>query len=298
MAHQNKILRVLQLIVALQTHLPKSMEELSEIIGSGTRTVYRYFELLEEIGFRIERDNTGRYTIRTNEIMEISQLTKQEFNHVSKLLQTSDRSNPLNQSILKKMAVRSDVQIASITLGNAHISKMIEDIQEAINFEKQIIIKKYHSISSQSISDRIVEPIAIDANYRTITAFEIASGINKTFVIERMQNVEITKTEFKHQDKHLVTEKDVFGFGPRSDQRTFPVHLELSLKAKILLSEEYPKTEEFITKKTKSKNFIFQCHVNDLRPVFRFIKGLNEDIKIISLPEPLQEIVEMEEIDK
>jgi proteasome accessory factor C len=281
MAHQNKILRVLQLIVALQSRLPKTMEQLSEIIGSGTRTVYRYFELLEEIGFRIEKDNNGRYSIKSNKVMELSHFTDQEFKHLSKLLHTADRSNPLNRSILNKMAVRSDVQIATVSIGKAHLSRMVEDIQEAIDNQKQIIIKCYHSISSQSITDRIVEPISIDNNYRTITAFEVSSGINKTFVVERMQNVEITNVSFKHKEQHLIIEKDVFGFGPRADQRTFPVHLELSLKAKILLSEEYPKTEEFITQKPNSKKYVFQCHINDPRPLERFMMGLPDEVKVL-----------------
>ena len=279
MAHQNKILRVLQLIVALQPRLPKTMEELCDIIGSGKRTIYRYFELLEEIGFRIEKDSNNRYAIKTNKIMELRQFTEQEFNHLSKLLYTADRNNTLNDSILNKMAVRSDVEIATVSIGKAHLSRIVEDIQEAIDNQKQIIIKQYHSISSQSITDRVVEPISIDNHYRTITAFEVSSGINKTFVVERMQNVEITTASFKHKDQHLIIEKDVFGFGPRADQRTFPVHLELSLKAKILLSEEYPKTEEFITQKPNSKKYIFQCHINDPRPLERFMMGLPDEIK-------------------
>ena len=279
MPHQNKILRVLQLINCLQSNPPKTKQQLSTIIDAGTRTVYRYFELLEEIGFKIEKDSYKRYYIDNSKIIEPAAFTEQEINYLSSLLHTNSKNNPLSKSLLQKIAVRSDVHVASDLMNKAHISKIIEDIQYAITLKKQIILKKYQSINSQTISDRKVEPISIDNNYRTITAYEVASKKNKTFVVERIKRVEHTPIKFKHEKKHLETEKDAFGFSMRSDARTFPVHLELTLKAKILLTEEYPVTAKFINKRKNQEKYIFKCHINDPRPLERFIFGLPNDIK-------------------
>ena len=287
MIHQHKILRVLQLIVHLQGNPPKTKEQLCEILQSGNRTFYRYIELLESIGFKIAKDSLKRYFITTNNLIELDTLTAQEFKHLSILLQTNDRANPLNKSILDKLAVRSEVHIASQLMGKAHISKLIEDIQHGIDHQKQIVLKKYQSLNSQTISDRLVEPISIDANYRTITALEVASGKNKTYVVERMMGVDVTDYSFAHQDQHLEVEKDVFGFTLRSDLTVFPVHLQLSLKAKVLLVEEYPKTESCIQKQKNSNTYILKCVINDPRPLNRFINGLPGEITELENHKPM-----------
>jgi len=278
MVHQNKILRVLQLILALQASPAKTREQLAELIDSGPRTIYRYFELLEAIGFYIEKDSQKRYYIATNKLIGLAPFTEQEFKHISALLQTSDRSNPINKSIIDKIAVRSDVNIAAHLMGKAHISKLIEDIQYGIDAKKQIILKRYQSINSQTISDRIVEPISIDNNFRTITAYEIASKKNKTFVVERIKNVEVSHLKFKHEKHHLEVEKDVFGFTPSAEFSEIPIHLELSLKAKVLLEEEYPKTLPYITKSKNKGKYILKCNINDPRPLERFVNGLPNEV--------------------
>jgi proteasome accessory factor C len=283
MVHQNKILRVLQLIVALQNNPPKTKQQLSDLLDSGTRTIYRYFELLEAIGFYIEKDYHKRYYIATNKLLNLAPFTEQEYKHMAAVLQTSDRANPLNKSILDKIAVRSDINIAANLMGKAHISKLIEDIQFAIDYKKQVILKRYQSINSQTISDRVIEPISIDNNFRTITAYEIASKKNKTFVVERIKNVEVSHLKFKHEMHHLEVEKDVFGFTPNADFQEIPVHLELSLKAKILMEEEYPKTLPYIKKSKNKGKYIFKCTINDPRPLERFIKGLPDEVTILTI---------------
>jgi proteasome accessory factor C len=281
MIHQHKILRVLQLIVALQSSPPKSKNHLCVLIDSGVRTLYRYFELLQEIGFKIEKDDNKRYFINTNNILEVTTFTEEETNYLAATLMTHGSNPSISKAILKKVAVRSDVLLAAELMGNAHITKIIEDINEAIMTKYQVVLKKYQSINSQTISDRLVEPISIDANYRTITAFEVGTKTNKTFVVERIKEVATTNTKFKHENKHLVVEKDVFGFSLRPDLNVFPIHIELSLKAKILLTEEYPETATYIKKKTNKEKYIFEYAANDPRPIQRFINGLPKEIKLL-----------------
>ncbi|MFM9052718.1 MAG: HTH domain-containing protein, partial [Bacteroidota bacterium] len=63
MHNQHKILRVLQLIALLKARPAKSLRHLSEVLDSTERTVYRYLDLLEAVGFRISRDNGNRVFI-------------------------------------------------------------------------------------------------------------------------------------------------------------------------------------------------------------------------------------------
>lgn len=80
MHNQNKILRVLQLINLLKTKPAKSIRHLAEVINSTQRTIYRYIDLLAELGFHIEKDNSNRFFIEANEKTMILILTLKKFN--------------------------------------------------------------------------------------------------------------------------------------------------------------------------------------------------------------------------
>jgi predicted DNA-binding transcriptional regulator YafY len=60
MYNQNKILRVLQLISLLKKEPSKSIRFLSGILESTDRTVYRYLDLIKELGFELQRDQNNR----------------------------------------------------------------------------------------------------------------------------------------------------------------------------------------------------------------------------------------------
>lgn len=63
MLNQHKILRVLQLISLLQQEPPKSIQHLGSILKNTHRTIYRYLDLLWELGFDLQRDHNNKYFI-------------------------------------------------------------------------------------------------------------------------------------------------------------------------------------------------------------------------------------------
>ncbi|HAH54274.1 MAG TPA: transcriptional regulator, partial [Flavobacterium sp.] len=55
MLNQHKILRVLQLMTLLKKEPSKSIKFLAGMLESTERTVYRYLDLIKELGFDLER---------------------------------------------------------------------------------------------------------------------------------------------------------------------------------------------------------------------------------------------------
>src|SRR5690554_4764835 len=279
MTKLKKLLRLLQLINQLYKSPPKNVDQIGEILEVSSRSVYRFLDLLDLAGFHVKKNEKNQYFIDNMRDIPQMAFSEEETDLINQALSLLSKDNKLIGSIKTKLNVLSPNTITAAHINSAKNGLIVELLNEAIIAEKQIILKKYQSINSQSISDRTVEPICIDGNYRTLTAYEINSKTNKTFVIERIDNVEITCTSFKQQEQHIQIEKDAFGFGTRSELRTFTAHLELTLKAKILLTEEYPETAQFVKKKRNTDNYIFKCIVNDMRPVHRFINGLPDEIK-------------------
>ena len=67
MLNQHKILRVLQLISLLKKEPSKSIKFIAGILESTDRTVYRYLDLVKELGFDLQRDSHNRFYIVSNE---------------------------------------------------------------------------------------------------------------------------------------------------------------------------------------------------------------------------------------
>nr|WP_315188650.1 HTH domain-containing protein [uncultured Flavobacterium sp.] len=63
MHNQHKILRVLQLITLLKKEPAKSIRFLSGILDSTDRTVYRYLDLVKELGFELQKDQNNKFKI-------------------------------------------------------------------------------------------------------------------------------------------------------------------------------------------------------------------------------------------
>ena len=157
-------------------------------------------------------------------------------------------------------------------LVNAKNSKVIEKLALAISNQEQVYLKKYQSINSETITDRLIEPFGFTENYTTVMAYEIASAKNKTFHLDRITASEFNNRGFMFEEKHEKQIPDAFGFSFQGEQHE--VELDLSLKAYLLLKDEYPLTIPYIKYNPKSDLYELKIQVNDLKPIQRFMRGM------------------------
>ncbi|MFM9007654.1 MAG: helix-turn-helix transcriptional regulator, partial [Bacteroidota bacterium] len=162
---------------------------------------------------------------------------------------------------------------------SAHLGQIIERLSEAIHNGRQVVLKKYHSVNSNNIGDRRVEPIRFTDNYQGLVAYEPTTGINKLFKIERISGVEVRKTGFRFRDKHRYQAPDVFGFSETG--KRYKVEWRMSLRVAVLLREEYPMTTALVRYDKKSKGYVFSGEVYSLKPVTRFLLGFLDEVSII-----------------
>lgn len=287
MLNQHKLLRVLQLINQLKARPPKSLRHLAKTLETTERTVYRYLDLLEAVGFNIHKDDYRKFSIQDDEnVQQGMSFTQEETVLLKDLIVSAGAKSKLKDSLLKKLYVASDMSILPSHLLKAHLSKTVNALGTAIQEKKQVILKKYHSGNSQDIRDRIVEPIRFTENYQSLTAFEPESGRNKLFNIERISSVELLKKSFAYSSQHKYTPPDVFGYGETGNK--YEVDLILSLKAYNLLQEEFPMAATFVKKDRKTGLYRFAATVNSYKAVSRFTLGLLDEIEVIG-PEEFRE---------
>jgi hypothetical protein len=92
MHNQHKILRVLQLIALLKKSPAKSIKNIASILSNTDRTIYRYLDLIKELGFDLQRDAYNKYFIVCADTGADVGFTKEEAQYLTSLLKTAGKA--------------------------------------------------------------------------------------------------------------------------------------------------------------------------------------------------------------
>jgi predicted DNA-binding transcriptional regulator YafY len=284
MIPQQKILRVFQLIGLLKAG-GRTIEQLGRQIDASPRTVYRYFKLLEELGFAIDQDFHGRYFIHREEGENPEdRFTLEEVSILRQLIQSGATGHPLKGSLLKKLALHSEAKDLPEQFLKLRVAKMFRTLSEAKENKRQVILKSYHSANSQEITDRLVEPFQFGEGFQSVLALDTKDKQCKYFKLERIGDVVLLDKPFKYEKLHQKRNTDIFGITGRKETW---VTLRLSLRAYVLMREEFPLSVPYLEKEedNEGRRYVFHGPVLNYKGVGRFVMGLADEIKIIGPPD-------------
>ena len=230
MHNQNKILRVLQLITLLKKEPAKSIRFLAGILESTDRTVYRYLDLVKELGFELHKDHNNKFQIFGNDEYQPITFSNEEVSLLRDLVLSTGKDSKLKHSLLQKIYLQSELAIQGNQILKANLGRLVEKINYSISEKKRVLLKGYHSINTQSISDRVIEPISFTDNYNSICGFEVETKLNKYYNLERITDVIQLDEPQEFKEFHQLDEMDVFGFSNKNGEK-FIVELSISLRA-------------------------------------------------------------------
>jgi len=180
-----------------------------------------------------------------------------------------------------KLSALYDNDRIAIRFVSKENSSKIKPMMDAIKQKKKIKIHAYQSSGSGNITDRIVEAFDFTPNYIAVWAYENSSAKNKVFKIDRIKKVEILDENWEKEALHEADKLDCFRMSGKDE---IPVQFEMTLRAKNLLTEEFPLSEQFITEKNPNK-YIFKGWVTRYEGIGRFILGLPGEISKVKNPE-------------
>lgn len=265
----------------LSSNVDYTIQELMDRLETSRRSVFRYIDSLKLAGFTMKKKGTSVHKLLTNschkiELSQLIHLSDEEAYLLHNLLGalTSDCQIAIN--LEKKLTALFDATSVTEIIGNKVAGENIMRLRQAIDEKKQVTLVGYESGNTMSISDRLVEPIKFSTNYNDVYAYEVSTGITKVFKISRISQVEVSLTDWQHEDKHVKIETDCFRMAGKED---IPITLKMTLKAKNLLIEEYPLSSKYIS--YDGYTWWFKGNVKDLHGVGRFVIGLADQIKII-----------------
>jgi len=283
---QQRILRVFKLLRLLKQKPYRTIPQLAQILEVDAKTIKRYIDLLEEIGYCIDtkRDTKGCFLFEDMESPIPEQPTvfnEDETAMLKQFIEMSSLEPDLKKQLAYKMYVNSTLSEIPQNLINLHQAKIAAVIRDAIEAEKQIKLLSYYSANSNTTSDRIVEPLTLTTQY--FEAYEPQSKKVKKFKFERVEKIKILDKKRTYKGEGL--QEDIFKM---SGTTQIAVKLKLQAQAYFLLIEEFPAAKPFTS--FHAGEYFFEGFVLDFRGIGRFILGLPGRVEVIE-PVGLREYV-------
>lgn len=279
MAEQRKILRIFKLISLLKGVRRRTPKELADILEISKRTVYRYFVLLEELGFVIDVDFEGAYFIPTDEGEEYKfTFNAEESLLIRQSIKSLSASHNLSEHILKKLHMMSEQAQIGENILNASNGLKIEKLSKAIQDKTQVKLLNYSSLNSNTDSNRLFEPITFTTNYTGVIGVDVqnAPGEARIFNINRIGQVDLLQKQQQFASNIEVQPIDSFGF---KGEALFDVELKLKRKAYSHLIQFYPQTKPLI--KGKTDDYVFAAKVYFSEYLLRFLLSFPDEAQIV-----------------
>jgi len=293
MAEQRKILRIFKLISLLKGVRRRSPKELSDILEISKRTVYRYFNLLEELGFVIDVDFEGAYFIPTDEGDEYQfTFNAEESLLIRQSIKSLSASHNLSEHILKKLHMMSEQAQIGENILNASNGLKIEKLSKAIQDKTQVKLLNYSSLNSNTDTNRLFEPITFTTNYTGVIGVDVQKAPKEAriFNINRIGQVETLEKEQQFASEIEVQPIDSFGF---KGEKLFDVALKLKRKAYSHMIQFYPQTKPLV--KGKTDDYVFSGKAYFSEYLFRFLMAFPDEVVVLNPQELNHELNKFKE---
>lgn len=279
MHNQNRLFKLLKLISSLKSTPPKSVKLLARQFEISERTLYRYLDLLKEAGFEIQKEGVNKVFIPNIDPHFSTVFTGIEIDYLRKNFENLNNTNPVHNSVLLKLQLYNEVEAVSFDLIQAHAAEIIKAIKQALATKMQVVFTSYLSVNSNTVSDRMVEPIAFTADSNYVFGFEVSTQKNKLFALDRIKEVKATAAPYQFEAQHQFDGIDIFNFSNTGS--SYFLDILLNIRAYVLLKKEFPQAIPYITANLETKQFQLQATIYSLTPLVRFIRGLPNNITVI-----------------
>lgn len=277
---QQKMQRLLRLLILLAGNRWYSLNELIEKLGSAERTVYRYLDTFESAGFILER-NKGSYRLQKNSsatstLQNLMHFSEEEVFILYETLELIEGTSSVKEQLIRKLNALYDYNALKKIQQVDDLTK-IQKLSEAIQNKKQVILKNYRSSNSDKIYDRKVEPFDYLPDYRSVWCYEYESKSCKQFKLARIHEIELVNIDWKDEHNHQIHFTDSFRIS--SSKPICKIEAKLSLKAYNLLIEEFPLSYKYV--KEESGWYKLKIPVAGYQGIGRFVMGLPGEIEIL-----------------
>ena len=282
---QPRVERTLRLMRLMSGNAYLTVEQLAKRLDTSTRSIYRYIDTFKTCGFAVEKIDDSIYRLISmpsgyKDLQKLVYFSEEEARVLTYLIESLDETNSLKSSLYRKLCAVCDTKSIKEYSGTSKNAANVQALGNAMKDRKTVILKDYSSSSSGTVRDRVVEPFEFTNNHINVWAYDCEKKDVRLFKIARIGWVDILPIDWQHEDEHDKGYLDAFRMQGKAQTH---VRLEMTLRAKNLLCEEFPLAEPDITE--KDGKYILDTKVSKMEGVGRFVIGLMGDIRVLDSPE-------------
>lgn len=282
---QPRVERTLRLMRYMSGNAYLTVEQLAKRLETSTRSIYRYIDTFKMCGFAVEKIADSMYRLVSmptgyKDLKNLVYFSEEEARVLTNLIESLDETNTLKSNLYQKLCAVCDTKSLQEYSGTGKNAANVQALGNAKADHKKVVLREYASSSSSTVRDRIVEPFEFTNNHIDVWCYDCEKKDVRLFKIARIGWVDILPEEWSNEDKHIKGYLDAFRMQGKTQTH---VRLEMTLRAKNLLCEEFPLAIPDV--KEEDGRFIFDSMVSRMEGVGRFVIGLAKDIKIIDSPE-------------
>lgn len=273
--------RWLDVIRAISGDKILSAPDIAKILGTSLRNAYYVVKALSAYGFFVNHNRLGYNLDATSpffkDINDSVGLNVDQAFYLYRMLIGKDVDNPMAAGIRLKLKrfYHFDVLGGNKKNYGPYTNYML--LQSAMKDHKCVELHNYASSNSLTVRDRLVEPFMFLGEDTDVRAYEMESGINKTFKISRISIVEILDKEWENVNKHRNAFTDMFMY---SGEVRHHVLLRLDVSSYNCMQEEYPHSI-FCLRPDDDTHWLFETDVANYEGIARFIMGLFDHIEVL-----------------
>ena len=282
---QPRVERTLRLMRLMSGNVYLTVEQLAKRLDTSTRSIYRYIDTFKTCGFAVEKIDDSIYRLISmpsgyKDLQKLVYFSEEEARVLTYLIESLDETNSLKSSLYKKLCAVFDTKSIKEYSGTSKNAANIQALGNAMKDRKTVILKDYSSSSSGTVRDRVVEPFEFTNNHINVWAYDCEKKDVRLFKIARIGWVDMLPIDWQHGDEHDKGYLDAFRMQGKTQTH---VRLEMTLRARNLLCEEFPLAIPDVTE--KDGKYILDTKVSKMEGVGRFVIGLMGDIRVLDSPE-------------
>lgn len=275
----DKLERELNLLLLLTENRAYSIPDICRKMEISRRNFYYYLEFFRDSGFLVEKRGDN-YSINRDspffkKMVERVTFTEEEAVVMRRLLENIN-GNVVVENLKSKLDRFYDFNIIDSDVVRQQRAHNVGMLYDAIKNRQLAVLKNYSSPHSKTQKDRVVEPFMLMNNNNEVRCYELSSGMNKTFKVSRMDDVQLLDLRWEHESEHRQVYTDLFMF---SGEEMHTVEMRLGTLSYNVLKEEYPKAAAFITPDDEGC-WQLSLDVCSYAGIGRFVLGMYEDIKV------------------
>ena len=281
MPNETKTHRILRFILFLSGSYPRTKEECITFLDIKSSAFYTYCNLLRDTGFELQQKE-GKYRIeyKVNEnhiLSDLLHFSEEESYILSCCIDALDEKPQRSAKLKQKLVSFLNQDKAIEAYIHKEKSAIVQALRIAQQAKKQILLINYASGNSQTIRNRMVEPFEFKDDFNLVWAFDTQIKKNRQFKICRIEDLSETPFKWEHERSHRSLPVDIFRNTGELDKL---IEFHFNLRAKNLLTEEYPLSAKYITT-INPNQFLFKAPVAKYEGPGRFVLGIAEDIQLI-----------------